>query len=471
MPKVKSMNYRKGVLIIDEDDEQSNFIKSYLKSYGYDVFIVNNSDALVSYKIRVDVIFLSLMKFERDKRNILKNIVENIPLVPIVVQTRQDDMKSIRYFLHDRIVKFFFNIVSKDYICDSIISVLEKNLVSAMQAVEDCTLNSLVAVSPAMTHVLDLAWKAVDCATPLMIEGEFGVGKKKLANSIHASGRRSLSPFVIVNCRFFDQDKIEHILFGNVDLKTKNSTQYLGKFIEANGGTIVLEEPDALPLRVQSRIYHFIKTGKLRLYDSEASRKIDVRLIFLTEKNLLQEKNVFRKDLYYKISVFLIKIPSLRDRPMDIPWLAHFFLKSFCVANSLNNINISDEALALLTDYHWSDNAQELKNTILRSVIGLKKSYITADDFMFLLPGKKAQISSKKLDTCYTISENSDLLSDKSIAALDQDGEVRRLSDIEKEVIGLAIKLYREQMSEVARRLGIGRSTLYRKIREYNIEV
>ncbi|KAE9510671.1 sigma-54-dependent transcriptional regulator [Candidatus Liberibacter asiaticus] len=479
MPRKKSLDRHKRVLIIDKDDEQIKIIKDHVESYGYDVFIVNVSDLSTISKIQVNVIFLRLINCEDDKENILKNIVDKIPIVPIIVQTTQDNIKILNCFLYNRISKFFLNLVSRKQLCDSIICALREGVVPSQEN-EHCALDSLIAVSPAMIQVVDLARKAGDCAIPIMIQGEFGVGKKRLSRFIHESGKRAFFPFFIVNCGMIDQDKIEKFLFGDVDLQTKNSAQFLGKFIEANGGTIVLEEPDALPLAVQGRIYNFIETGKIEFFDSRGAIRLDVRLIFLTEKNLLPQvkSHVFRKDLYYRISVFLINISTLRSRSEDIPWLVHFFLQSFCTKNAIKQISISDKALSLLTKYPWIDNVQELKNILLRAVIGLKDSHLTEDRFVLLLSreGKKErEFHTETACTCYTEGKSSDTildnLSQESIPAIGQDGEVRRLSDIEKEIIGLAMKLYRAQMSEVARRLGIGRSTLYRKIREYNIEV
>ncbi|MEG8098992.1 sigma-54-dependent transcriptional regulator [Candidatus Liberibacter brunswickensis] len=479
MPREKSINCRKDILIINKDYEQSNFIEDHLKSYGCNVFIVDNFDSLICNKIQANVVFINLMQFKDDKTNILKNIAEKIPTVPIIVQMRKEDLKVVLYFLRDRVFKFFLNIVLESQICDSILSILEKNLLSK-HLVEDLTLNSFITASPQMNQVLDLAWKAVGCSNPLIIEGEFGVGKTRLANSIHASGERALFPFVILNCRIIDQDRIEQVLFGDVDLNNKNNTQYLGKFIEANGGTIVLEESAKLPIRVQGRISNFIETGKIEFFDSRNTISLDVRLIFIAEKNLLQENNNnFSKDLYYKISNFVIKIPALRDRILDIPLLVRFFLELFSKKNNINRIDISEEALSILTDYKWPDNVEELKNIILRSLIGLEKNQITADHFLYLSKNKEQNIPSIKLDDCYTRNKNRDIIVEhdnlsnvqNSIVAIRKDGEIRRLSDVEKDMIILAIELYQSQMSEIARRLGIGRSTLYRKIKEYNIEV
>ncbi|MFV0256386.1 sigma-54-dependent transcriptional regulator [Candidatus Liberibacter solanacearum] len=487
----RSLDDRQGLVIIDQDDEQSNLIKEYMESYGYDVFIIDVlsqcPDLLVLDKIKVDVIFLSLINFGDDKGKVLQTIVEKMPIIPIIVQTKHDELKLLISSVQDSITKCFFNPVSKEHLFYSIRSILERKKNSSAEEQKYFTLDSLIAVSPEMIQVINLARKSVYCTIPVMIEGEFGVGKKTLAHSIHASGSRASFPFVVVNCGISDQDKIEKDLFGKVDLQGENSTCFLGKFVEANGGTILLEDPSALSLKVQSKILNFIETGKIEFDDSRNALKLDVRLIFATEKNLFQEVNnqVFSKDLYYKISVFSCKIPTLRSRQDDIPWLARFFLKRFCLENNVQQINLSEKALSMLTHYKWTDNVQELENIILRSVVGIKDSYITEDCFTSLLfesGNQEKEINSNTSET-FDISciqdENNNIpqssnylsISKGTIFSIDKYGEIRRLSDIEKEMIRLAMKLYREQMSEVARRLGIGRSTLYRKIKEYNIEV
>ncbi|MBY7649674.1 MAG: sigma-54-dependent Fis family transcriptional regulator [Candidatus Liberibacter europaeus] len=487
MPKEKIMDCRKRLLLIDNDYEQCSLLKKHIEDLDYDVVVVDSLQKyseILNYD-KIDAIFLSLIKFEGDSDMLLKQIVESKPTIPVIIQTRHNYLKLLICSIQNSILRISPNPSSIDQIIESIISVMESHIFYSIQEVDNKTqsLDSLIAVSPAMVRVINCARRAVECWTPVMIEGEFGVGKKMLARSIHASGSRSNFPFITVNCGMISQDKVEKVLFGELDPQYNNKMHYPGKFVEANGGTILLEEAHALPINVQEKICSFIDTGRFDFNGSNNLSKLDVRLIFSTNKNLLQEvkKDEFCKELYYKISSFPIKIPALRNRREDIPWLARFFLKLFCEQYKISHMNFSSGALSALTDYNWPDNIQELENIIFQSAIVSENFQIIEDDLiplMFSDEKKEVKTDLEKLNRhdmerkCQNIIELDNFPSNNqyTISAINKDGEIHCLSYIEKKIIQFAMKLYQEHMSEVARRLGIGRSTLYRKIKEYNIE-
>ncbi|AHA27804.1 sigma-54-dependent transcriptional regulator [Candidatus Liberibacter americanus] len=482
MPKKEIIDYRKRLLIIDKDYEQYNLFRSRIEDCGYDISVLGSLRACydVSNYADINTIFFSLMNFGENATLILKYILGIDLDVPIIIQTDYNCLKLLINSSQSNIYNFFSNPVSSDQIVDSILSVLDWYRLSYINEIENesLSLDSLIAVNPAMIRVINLARMAAECKTPIMIEGEFGVGKKTLARSIHISSSRSDYPFIIVNCRVIDENKIEKFLFGDIDCKLHNP----GKFIEANGGTIFFDEVQALPIKTQEKICNFINTGRIDCSYYQNKTKLNVRLIFSINKKLLSEVTIdpFFKDFYYKISSFIIKVPALCNRREDIPWLARFFLKRFCIQHKINSINFTNEALSTLISYDWPDNVKELEHIVFQSVISSESLQITEDNLsklMLLYDNEKAKDNLKTLNNSNIISSQNStnfsndaiLTSQYSIMVINKEGEIRSISDIEKEVIQLAMKLYQEHMSEVARRLGIGRSTLYRKIREYGI--
>ncbi|MBL0849345.1 MAG: sigma-54-dependent Fis family transcriptional regulator [Candidatus Liberibacter ctenarytainae] len=478
-----SSNDRTNLLIIDKDHEQCKFLKLNIEERGYNVIFVNSLEQcfniFTDYKI--DVIFISLIKFDDDQEIVSKHIIERIPCVPVIIQTQQSDLRLLICSLYNRINRFCFAPLSKEQMVDSICSVLESRIFTSIQD-KVLSLDSLIAVSSTMIQTLNLARRSVECVTPLMIEGEVGTGKKTLAYAIHASGSHASFPFITLNCQNIDPNKIENVLFGDLDLQ--GYMRYPGKFVEAKGGALLLEEAHSLPLTIQEKIFQFIETGKIEYGNScNTTTSLDVRLIFSTRNNWRKkvDNQTFLKELYYKISAFSIHIPALRDRREDIPALAQFFLNCFCMQHKVKNMSFSEGALSALTTYNWPDNILELENTILQSAMIAEDFQIGEDDLPSLIFWKQKENTRKKLKDSNVVpmtekgqifSHSNDVLDSKHIInSIGQNNEIRRLFDVEEEMITLAIQLYRGHMSEIARRLGIGRSTLYRKIKEYNIDV
>ncbi|WP_259345094.1 sigma-54 dependent transcriptional regulator [Candidatus Liberibacter sp.] len=464
----------KTVLILDKDCEQCMAIKILMESCKYDVLIADDLqksfDFLCSPNTNINVIFLSLVGFGEAGIFALKQIVEIMPNIPVIVQTNQDDFKQVFLSLQNRAFGFVFKPLSAEQIIFSIKIAMEIHNYYPIREVSE--LDSIIAVSPAMIQTMALARKAAECSTPIIIKGEFGVGKRMLAHAIHASGPRASFPFITVNCRVIEQDKMEKILFGGTNLCDENCMQYFGKFIEANGGTLFIEEPNRLSLEIQEKLLRVIETREIKSVYSRNIFKLDVRLIFSTRESLIEEAKTdnFRQDLYYKISSFPIMFPALRRRREDIPYLVRSFVQRFCRQYKINYINCSSEALAALMDYNWSGNVRELENVVLRSILCSKNFQVTGSDVIPFLFCEKNGEEKKSLDDEDNINDQNQGVKG-NIVAIDCGGEIRRLSDIEKEMIELAMELYQSQMSEVARRLGIGRSTLYRKLKEYDLDI
>jgi DNA-binding NtrC family response regulator len=313
----------------------------------------------------------------------------------------------------------------------------------------------------------------------VLIEGESGVGKELIARAIHGSGTRSAKPFIAVNCGAMPENLVESILFGHEKGAFTGATEkHTGKFIEADGGTLFLDEVGELPLAAQVKLLRALQEGEVEPVGGRKSVNVDVRIVSATNRDLIADVKAgrFREDLFYRLHVYPIGVPPLRQRPEDVPELARHFLTRIAAEEGKRVRLITGEALALLSAYRWPGNVRQLENTIFRAVVLADSEEIGVNEF----PQVAAQIGDAIADQPYIEAspamiaswpEAGDIQGLPAFAApapmlhlTDIKGDVRALEEIESEVIRFAIEHYRGQMSEVARRLKIGRSTLYRKL-------
>jgi len=334
-----------------------------------------------------------------------------------------------------------------------------------------------------------MAEKAAASNIPVLIAGETGVGKELIARAIHGSGERRSKPFVAVNCGAMPENLIESILFGHEKGSFTGATErHVGKFVEASGGTLFLDEVGELPPAAQVKLLRAIQEGEVETVGARRPIKVDVRIISATNRDLIADvkQGRFREDLFYRLHVFPITVPPLRDRPADIPALARHFLALLAAEEGKRIRLITPEALPLLTAFHWPGNVRQLENAVFRAVVLAEADTIGMAEF----PQIAAQIPLPAPDPVHDeaaappaddphvplavpnpFDDAPAIAPATSPAALpdvlpllDAAGDVRPLEEIEADLIRYAVTHYRGQMSEVARRLHIGRSTLYRKL-------
>ena len=337
-----------------------------------------------------------------------------------------------------------------------------------------------------MAGVLRTAQKAASSGIPVLIEGESGVGKELFARAIHGSGERKSKPFVAVNCGAIPDNLVESILFGHEKGAFTGATErHTGKFVEASGGTLFLDEVSELPLPAQVKLLRALQEGAVEAVGGRKPVKVDVRIISATNRKLLErvKSGHFREDLFYRLHVLPLTIPPLRMRREDIPHLLRHFLARFCAEENRLITGISGEAMAHLSQLEWPGNIRQLENAVYRAVVMSDGDQLSLADFpqaaaqsppmseahsqhsepLVLGPGfhstAPAMVSGNEIPIV-------PLPSAGTLAMLTTSGEMRPLEEMESEIIRFAISHYRGQMSEVARRLKIGRSTLYRKLDE-----
>jgi DNA-binding NtrC family response regulator len=306
------------------------------------------------------------------------------------------------------------------------------------------------------------------------------------ARAIHGSGERKSKPFVAVNCGAIPDNLVESILFGHEKGAFTGATErHMGKFVEATGGTLFLDEVSELPLAAQVKLLRALQEGSVEAVGGRKPVKVDVRIISATNRKLLDrvKGGQFREDLFYRLHVLPLTIPPLRNRREDIPHLLRHFLARFCAEENRPITGISGEAMALLSQLEWPGNIRQLENAVYRAVVMSDSEQLGLADFpqaaaqsvamaetqpshgepLIVAPGfhstAPAMVSGSEIPIA-------PLSSSGSLSMLTNTGEMRPLEEMETEIIRFAISHYRGQMSEVARRLKIGRSTLYRKLDE-----
>src|SRR5215210_1611689 len=330
-------------------------------------------------------------------------------------------------------------------------------------------LEQLVGAAPDFRTALAVAAKSARNRLPVLIIGEPGTGKETLARAIHTASLRAKGPLLTLDCKAIPANIIDSELFGHEKGAFPGAfAAKVGKLVQANGGTLVLDEISALPDETQEVLDRMLATGEVRPVGLNGSQSIDVRVIATNSRPLPES---FDTGLAERISATTVTLPPLRDRSGDIPALARHFLNRLAEQTSLNPLSIGNDALAVLMRYGWPGNVRQLAGVLFRAALLCDGSSLTAEHFPHI--AIQARFTGRRTDFAPTLSKSS---SDEAIAGnpgvtlYTGDGHLRPLEEIEADIIQLAIGHYRGRMTEVARRLGIGRSTLYRKLGELGID-
>ena len=493
------------ILIVDDDPVQRRLIESMARRFGYDAVAVESGDAALKLLLsgsspRIDAVVLDLVMPDLDGLGVLAEMREAGLNVPVIVQTAHGGIDNVISAMRAGAVDFVVKPVGAERLQVSLRNALATSaLETEVQRIKrsrdgTLTFKDIITRSPRMHAVLKTAEKAAASAIPVLIEGESGVGKELIARAIHGSGERRSKPFVAVNCGAIPDNLVESTLFGHEKGAFTGATErHAGKFVEASGGTLFLDEVGELPLAAQVKLLRALQEGEVDPVGGRKSVKVDVRLVSASNRNLIAavKEGRFREDLFYRLHVFPITVPPLRERPEDVPDLVRHFLVRFNAEEGKRIRVVGADAMALLAHCPWPGNVRQLENAIFRAVVLAEGDEIGVEEFPqlsaqaakapALLPSEAAPLPTADADAPLMLEPEAPVTPigppapslephGPALALLGSAGDVRPLADIETEVIRFAIAHYRGQMSEVARRLQIGRSTLYRKLDDLGVE-
>ena len=333
----------------------------------------------------------------------------------------------------------------------------------------DLMLDQMVGSAPEFRAALAVAAKAARNRLPILIVGEAGAGKETFARAIHHASLRAKGPFVQVDCKAVAANIIESELFGHMPGAFPGAfAERVGRIVEADGGTLLLDEVGSLPAETQEKLDRVLATGEVRPVGCNGSNSVDVRVIATSSRELPKD---FHSGLAERIGATTVILPALRDRSGDIPVLARHFLTRFAEQPGMRALSIGNDALAVLMRYGWPGNVRQMAGVLFRAALQTDAHSLTADDFPHI--AIQSRFSGRRGDVTPDIgkiSSDAAMAGAPGVSLYSQDGHLRPLEEIEADIIRLAIGHYRGRMTEVARRLGIGRSTLYRKLGELGID-
>ena len=499
MPKV--------VLIVDDDPAQRRILEETIRRLGHETRSAPGGEQALQIlegpdRAAIGLVLLDHVMPGMDGMEVLRRVAPKPGTPPIIMQTAHGSLDAAINAMRAGAVDFVVKPTSPDRLEVSINSALKiealQGEIARIKKRAEGTLafGDLVVHGQAMQRVISLGRRAAASNIPVLIEGESGVGKELIARAIQGESERKTKPFITVNCGAIPETLVESILCrhergsftGAVDRR-------IGKFQEADGGTLFLDEVGELPLEAQVKLLRALQAGEIDPVGAKKPVKVDFRLISATNRDMIQlvKDGKFREDLYYRLNVFPIWVPPLRERLDDVPQLAMHFLARFAAEEGRRINGICKEGLELLTSYSWPGNVRQLENALFRAVVLADGPQLTVcefpqiaahvEGFQAAIPPAPAPVDTRPVVTGPAMLGAENLVPNTveveapaggkgalGIQAVTDQGEIRSLEAMEADMIRLALGRYRGHMTEVARRLGIGRSTLYRKMREFGLE-
>ena len=439
-----------NILIVDDESIMLNALSDTLKQKDRHIFkssSPNNALEILSSE-EIDIIITDMKMPEMDGIELIRKALEIQPnIVPIVMTaygTVENAVNAMKSGVFDYIEKPF----SFDKIELTIQralnthKIIQENSILKKQLKQTDKISGVTGSSPAFKTVMELVKKVSEINITVLITGESGTGKEVIADSIYSLSPRKDKPFIKVNCAALPETLLESELFGHIKGSfTGAISNKKGRFELADGGTIFLDEIGEISLNTQVKLLRVLQERTIEPVGSEESIPVDVRVIAATNADLEAKikEGSFREDLFYRLNVFNIHIPPLRERKEDIPALVSFIISKFEKESSLKCKGIEKEALNILLSYPWPGNIRELENAIQRAMV--------------LTNGEKI--------TAYSLPEK--LRSNYLMAADDT------LSSVEKQHIHYILTREKWNMTKSASILGIDRKTLYNKLNKYNI--
>ncbi len=456
------MNKSEQILVVDDDPAMRSLMSFRLEGLGYQVALCDTGEMAVEQlreDFPYDLVLLDMMLPGINGVEVLKDIKREHSQCQVVMITGYPSLK----LGVEAIKNGAFDFVCKPFDIEQLLKIVGNALENLQLRQENQVLrqsmrrptgfSDMIGQSAKMKQVRDLIRQSAISRATVLILGESGTGKEVVAQTVHRNSPLHQGPFVTVNCGAIPETLIESELFGyEKGAFTGALRQTKGKFEQAHNGTIFLDEIGELPLQAQVKLLRVLQEKEVVRLGGDEAIKVNFRVIAATNRNLTEEVRAgnFREDLYYRLALFVITIPPLRERGNDILLLAQHFLEKYSALEERPPIGLEPSAETFLKTQPWSGNVRQLENCIYRTVLmAAEKSTLSQQDIQFLPDVGKPEVATNE----------SSLLQ----------GKPRPFSEIEAQAISETLEFTRGNISEASKHLKIARGTLYRKIQEYQL--
>ncbi|MFA7001022.1 MAG: sigma-54 dependent transcriptional regulator [Candidatus Omnitrophota bacterium] len=455
------MSLTPTILIVEDEKNTRLGLQQFLEAQDYDVLLAENGEQgwAIYQQERPDIVLSDIRMPGSDGAALLERIMAANPAAIVILLTAygsvEDAVKMMKKGAYYYLTKPV-NLEELEFLLKKSLSrrTLEEENRELQQALfrEKFDQGDILAHSEKMKSLIETADKIAQSSSTVLIEGESGTGKELIAHRIHKMSPRHSKPFVAVHCAALTETLLASELFGHERGSFTGAVERkIGRFERANGGTLFLDEIGEIPAEMQVKLLRVLQEGEIERVGGTRTLRVDVRIVCATNKNLAEEvrRGKFREDLYYRINVIYLRVPALRERKEDIPLLVDSFIKNSAVANARKIKALTPEAMRALSGYDWPGNIGELKNIIERMVV-----LSTGDVLGF-----------ENIPEDIRKRAGGDGAAEASMAG---PGE-SNLNEVEKQVIARTLAEVKGNKSLAAKKLGISRRTLYRKLDEYGL--
>ncbi|MEJ2658278.1 MAG: sigma-54 dependent transcriptional regulator [Desulfobacterales bacterium] len=450
------MTQKKTVLVVDDDDTHRTMLKTLIGGWGYDVVEADDGSAAI-VKVRerpFDLVLMDVRMLKVSGLEALERIKAFNPAIPITIMTAYSSVETAVEALKKGAYDYLTKPLDFDKLRLTIeramehLRLKEENRILKESLGRHFDMQNIIGRSPAMIRLLETVAHVARSEATVMITGESGTGKELIAGVIHYNSPRKDGPLVKINCAAITETLLESELFGHEKGSfTGADRRKEGRFYQANKGSLFLDEVSEMSLSMQVKLLRVLQEREVTRVGGEKVIPVDVRVIAATNKDLDELKNngAFREDLYYRLNVVRLEIPPLRKRRDDIPLLARHFLDMFAEKNKKKINGFTPGAMDRLIRYDWPGNVRELMNAVERGVVLARTEYLDDQDFGIIQP------TQTPAETLSDVDHN------------------MPLESLEKAAILRMLESVAGNKSEAARRLGITRKTLHKKLKKYGV--
>lgn len=452
------------ILVVEDKESMAAMLKETLESEGYKVVSAGDGLEGINYlkEGKIDLVLTDLKLPQKDGIEVLTVSKEENQLRPVIIMTAYGSVETAVEAMKRGAVDFITKPFDTDHLLMLIKRAIEtqrlmtENILLKEEFASKLGLPRIIGKSEKITNVAQIVQKVAPTKTTVLLIGESGTGKELFARALHNLSNRKEYPFIPINCAAIPRDLLESELFGHEKGSfTSADTKKLGKFELGDRGTIFLDEIGDLDLVLQSKLLRAIESGEIERVGAVKAVHVDVRIVAASNKDLERavEEKKFREDLFYRLNVFPIRIPPLRERKEDIPLLVEYFIKKYCLEIKTSLKGISKEALAILMNCFWKGNVRELENAIERAVILCDGDTLAPEHF--IIERQFGSVLSEKPEP-----------SEGTLGSVSKEAtrkaESQRIIDVLGETKG--------NKTRAAEILQVSYKTLLTKIKEYGIE-